>query len=286
MEYTQILYEPRGRVAVVTLNRPEYRNPIGRLTIEELDDAFDRAVKDAEIRVIVLRAEGIHFSAGHDLGTPAKLRDDEERPYPLGAEGSFQRSWELYIEPGLRWRNLPKPTIAAVQGKCIWGGWMVATTMDIIFASEDAQFLGSKFQYFSVPWDLGIRKAKEVLFQPRFIDAYEALDHGFVNRVLPREQLDAEVMAYAESVAENSSWALRMTKLAINQAQDMQGYTNHIVAAHTNPNAARGSQGAQLPSGQRQIAPIARAMQNMERVRGIWGAARQAGGQIAKVLRG
>src|SRR5436309_6735653 len=85
MEYTQILYEPQDAVAVVTLNRPEYRNPIGRICIEELDDAFSRAVKDDAIRVIVLRAEGQHFSAGHDLGTPAKLKDDAERPYPPGA---------------------------------------------------------------------------------------------------------------------------------------------------------------------------------------------------------
>src|SRR5215213_8699070 len=118
MDYTQILYEPRDAVAVVTLNRPEYRNPIGRITVEELDDAFNRAVRDPEIKVILLRAEGPHFSAGHDLGTPAKLQDDAERPYPPGVRGTFQRSWELYIEPGLRWRNLPKPTICAVQGKC------------------------------------------------------------------------------------------------------------------------------------------------------------------------
>lgn len=270
MDYSQITYEVVGRVARVTLMRPEYRNPIGRITIEELDDAFARAVDDEGVRVILLRAEGKDFSAGHDLGTPAKLADDEARPYPTGARGRFQRSWELYIEPGLRWRNLPKPTIAAVQGKCIWGGWMVVTTMDIIFASEDAEFLGSNFQYFSVPWDVGIRKAKEILFEPRFISAQEALFLGFVNRVLPRDELDREAMAYAERVSMNDSFALRMTKLNINQAQDMQGYSSHIIAAHQKPGEGGGSQGAQLPSGQRRIAPIDRALENMEQTRGIW----------------
>jgi enoyl-CoA hydratase len=270
MDYTQILYEVVGRVARVTLNRPEYRNPIGRIAIEELDDAFDRAVKDDGVRAIVLRAEGKDFSAGHDLGTPAKLADDAERPYPPGGRGRFQRSWELYIEPGLRWRNLPKPTVAVVQGKCIWGGWMVVTAMDIIFASDDAEFLGSNFQYFSVPWDVGIRKAKEILFEPRFISAHEALQLGFVNRVLPRDELDDEVMAYAQRIAENDSFALRMTKLYINQAQDMQGYTTHIIAAHTKPGDGGGSQGAQLPSGQRRIAPIDRALENKEKARGIF----------------
>ena len=269
MEYTQILYETVGRVARVTLNRPEYRNPIGRITVEELDNAFARAVADEEVGVIVLRAEGPHFSGGHDLGTPAKIADDEARPYPPGVPGRFQRSWELYIEPGLRWRNLPKPTIAAVHGKCIWGGWMVITTMDIIFAAENAEFLGANFQYFSVPWDVGIRKAKEILFEPRFIDAREALDLGFVNRVLPFEQLDEEVMAYAQRVAENDPFRLRMTKLAINQAQDMQGYTSHIYAAHSQPSEGGGSQGAQLPSGQRRVAPVDRALHNKELARGI-----------------
>lgn len=268
MDFSQILYEKVERVARVTLNRPEYRNPIGRICIEELDEAFADAAQDEDVRAIVLRANGPHFSAGHDLGTPAKMADDEARPYPPGARGRFQRSWELYIEPGLRWRNLPKPTIAAVHGHCIWGGWMVATTMDIIFAAENTQFLGSDFQYFSVPWDVGIRKAKEILFEPRFISAQEAMALGFVNRILPRDQLDDEVMEYASRVAQHNSFSLRMTKLHINQAQDLQGYTNHIISAHTKPGEGS-SQGAQLPSGQRRIAPIDEALRNMERARGV-----------------
>ena len=270
MEYTQILYETVGRVARVTLNRPEYRDPIGRIAIEEMDDAFSRAVSDDEVRVIVLRAEGPHFSAGHDLGTPAKLADDVARPYPSGAPGAFQRSWELYIDAGLRWRNLQKPTIAAVQGKCIWGGWMVLTTMDIIFAAEDAEFLASTGQYFSLPWDVGIRKAKEILFEPRFIGAHEAQALGFVNRVLPGDQLDGEIMAYAARVAENDSFYLRIAKLNINQAQDMQGYTSHVISAHNSrPRESGSSQGSQLPSGERRIAPIDRALRSRKLTRGI-----------------
>ena len=269
MEYTQITYELVGRVARISLNRPRYRNPIGRICIEELDDAFTAAVDDPEVRSIVLRAEGNHFSAGHDLGTPEKIADDEARPYPPGGHGRFERSWELYIDPGLRWRNLPKPTIAAVQGYCIFGGWMVTTAMDVIFAADDAQFLGSKFQYFSVPWDLGIRKAKEIIFEPRFIKAEEAREFGFVNRVVPVDQLEAEAMAYAARVAENDSFALRYAKLAINQAQDQQGYTNHILAAHSLWPGDSGSQGAQLPSGKRRIAPIDRAQTNLDLATGL-----------------
>jgi enoyl-CoA hydratase len=270
MDYSQITYERVGHVARVSLNRPRYRNPIGRICVEELDHAFSAAVDDPEVRAILLRGEGDHFSAGHDLGTPEKIQDDEERPYPPGGKGRFYRSWELYIEPGLRWRNLPIPTIAAVQGYCIFGGWMVATTMDIIFASQDALFLGSKFQYFSVPWDLGIRKAKEILFEPRFIPAEEAREFGFVNRVFEKDELDEEAMAYATRVAENDAFGLRFAKLAINQAQDQQGYTNHIIAAHSlSPSDGGSSQGAQLGSGQRRIAPIDRAHTNLGLTRGL-----------------
>ncbi len=270
MEYSQILYETVGRVARVTLNRPEYRNPIGRIAIEEMDEAFSRAVADDEVGAIVLRAEGPHFSAGPVPCKTVKLADDAARPYPDGPSGAFKRSWELYIDAGLRWRNLPKPTICAVQGKCIWGGWMVITTMDIIFAAEDAEFLASTGQYFSLPWDLGIRKAKEILFEPRFIGAHEAQALGFVNRVLPGEQLDSEVMAYAERVAENDPFFLRLAKLNINQAQDIQGYTSHIISAHNNrAKESTSSQGSQLPSGERRVAPIDRALRNRKLTRGI-----------------
>ncbi len=269
MEYTEILTEKRGRVAKITLNRPHYRNPISRITIDELDHAFMAAAGDDGIGAIVLCAKGDHFSGGHDIGTPEKVADDEKRPFPEGVRGTFHRSWHLYIDHGLRWRNLPKPTIAVIQGKCIWGGWMVATTMDIIFAAEDAQFLGANFQYFSVPWDIGIRKAKEILFEPRFITAKEAQDLGFVNRVFANQmEAEAEALGYAQRVAKNSLFNLRMTKVNINMAQDMQGYTNHIVAAHTKPGGGS-NRGAQLPSGARKVAPIPVAEGNLRKTKGI-----------------
>lgn len=269
MDYNEILYEKVDRVAKITLNRAHYRNPISRITIDELDHAFATAADDDGIGSIVLCARGKHFSAGHDIGTPEKVKDDEERPFPEGVRGTFHRSWHLYIDHGLRWRNLPKPTIAVIQGKCIWGGWMVATTMDIIFAAEDAQFLGSNFQYFSVPWDIGIRKAKEILFEPRFITAREARDLGFVNRVFKNQaETEQEAMAYAQRVATNSIFSLRMTKVNINMAQDMQGYSNHIIAAHTKPGGGS-NRGAQLPAGGRRVAPISIAEENLEKTKGI-----------------
>ena len=149
-----------------------------------------------------------------------------------GVRGRFNHSREQYVDKTLRWRNVPKPTIAAVQGYCIFGGWIIASAMDILFAAEDAMFLGTNFQYFSIPWDMSPRQAKEILYQSRFVDAEEAKALGLVNRVVPRERLVEETLAYATDVAKNDPFQLRMIKMAVNQMQDSQGFQAHISAAH------------------------------------------------------
>ena len=184
MTYHEVIYEP-GPVARVTMNRPEYRNAQSRLLLEEIDAAFQEAVDDPAVLVIVLSGNGPDFSAGHDLGSPPELADREIRGWDEDFVGVYDRQRDTRITNTLRWRNIPKPTIAMVHGKCIFGGWMVAASMDLIFASDDALFLPSHTQYFSAPWDVGVRKAKEILFQNRFIPAREAMELGFVNQVFP-----------------------------------------------------------------------------------------------------
>ena len=229
MEYRNIKYEP-GKVARVILNRPRYCNAQSRVLLEEVDDAFSQAIADDEVRVIVVSGEGDHFSAGHDLGTPEELADREKRPPPTDGQGRYERSRWFSFERTLAWRNLKKPTIAMVQGYCIWAGWMMAAAMDIIFASEDALFLTAHNPLFSMPWEIGPRKAKEVLFENRFITAREAYEHHFVNRVYPRDRLEEETLAYANRVAENDPFALRLMKSSINHMRDTMGYTNEVEA--------------------------------------------------------
>jgi len=230
MKYQHIRYRP-GKVAQVILNRPRYRNAQSRLMLEEMDDAFARSVADDEVRVIVLSGEGDHFSAGHDLGTPEELADQQARGFPTEGHGLYKRLREFYLENTMRWRNLQKPTIAMVQGYCIFGGWMIASAMDIIFASEDALFLPSHFQYFSTPWDIGPRKAKEVIFEHRFMTASEACALHFVNRVYPRDKLEEETLAYANRVAENDAFVVRSSKVSINHMMDTMGFTAELEAA-------------------------------------------------------
>lgn len=232
MAYETILYDVDDHIAKITLNRPQYRNAQSRHLLEELDDAFKVAGADTDVHVVVLLAAGDHFSAGHDLGTKEELADRKARPYEEGLRGNFERSRENFIEMTLRWRNVPKPTICGVQGYCIFGGWIIASSTDIIFAAEDAMFLGTNFQYLSIPWDMHPRQAKELMFQGRFIDGKEAKELGLVNRAVPKEQLEAEVMEYAGIVAQNDPFQLRMMKLAVNNMQDAQGFHAHITAAH------------------------------------------------------
>jgi enoyl-CoA hydratase len=231
MEPTDVLYETDGPLAVVTLNRPRYRNAQSYRLLDQLDDALQRAAADHEVKVIIVQGAGEHFSSGHDLGTPESIAYREEIGVSDSGIGYYEAFRKYNLELTLKWRNLPKPTIAMVRGYCIYGGWMIASAMDLIFAAEDARFLAGLVEYFSIPWDVGHRKAKELLYESRFIDAAEARELGFVNRVLPAADLERETFDYARRVAEQSHYALRMAKLAVNKMQDAQGYSSSVEAA-------------------------------------------------------
>lgn len=230
MAYEQIIYEP-GSVARVILDRPEVNNAQSRVLLEEMDDAFNRAAADADVHVVVLSGNCRHFSSGHDLGSKDELADRAVHGYHDERPGSYDQLRDRNLTNTLRWRNFPKPTIAMVHGYCIYGGWMIASAMDVIFASDDARFLPAHNQYFGVPWDLGARKTKELLFQNRFLTAHEAQQAGFVNRVYRREDLERQTFAYAAEVAETSPMHNRQVKFSVNNMLDAQGFTTHVTAA-------------------------------------------------------
>lgn len=267
MDYQQIIYQP-GKVARLILNRPRYLNAQSRLLREEMDDAFARAMEDDEVCVIVLSGMGEHFSAGHDIGTPEEAADRKARGYPADRLGRYKRMRAITLENTLRWRSLPKPTIAMVQGYCIFGGWLIAAGMDILFASEDALFLPSHVQYFSVPWDIGPKKAKEVLFEHRFMTAWEACEYGFVNRVFPRDRLEEETIAYAERVAEtwtSNPFVVRTAKFSINHMMDTMGYTAALEAAYQSYCVMMGLEDRQVPRPQEGgVARTQVALHNLE----------------------
>jgi enoyl-CoA hydratase len=226
--YTQIALERADKVAIIRMNRPQYRNAQSRILREELDDAFARCADDDSVSVVVFTGVGDHFSAGHDLGTPEELRDRELRGYPTEARGRLRRSHEFNVANTMRWRDFRKPTIAAVHGYTIFAGWLVASAMDVIVAADDTMFLPEFVQYFSMPWDVNTRKVKEILFEGRFVSAHEAHEIGFVNQVVPRAELEDRVLEMAHRFAETDLLRLELTKEAINAVEDTRGFRSSI----------------------------------------------------------
>jgi enoyl-CoA hydratase len=237
-----ILYEqPDAAIARITLNRTDKHNSQDTRLLYELNAAFDRAAQDPEVKVIVLAANGKNFSAGHDLSGMGD-RDAVHAEYPQvttasralqkaqGAEGRMAYEEETYIGFCERWRNIPKVTIAQVQGKCIAAGLMLAWPCDLITASDDAQFsdvtvaLGiCGVEWFAHPWEFGPRKAKQMLYTGDPISAEEAKQLGMVNEIYPRAELEAKTLELAQRIARQPLFALKTTKMAINAAQDAQG---------------------------------------------------------------
>lgn len=233
-----------GGVARIVLNRPGVRNAQSPALLYDLDAAFVRAATDEAVRVIVLAGEGPDFSSGHDL------RGGFDIPGPLvaslegavcghsAAERHFAFECEAYLGMCRRWREIPKPTIAEVQGRVIAGGLMLIWPLDLIVAAEDASFSDpvtafgvNGTEYFAHVWEFGARKAKELLFTGDPITAAEAMALGMVNHVVPREQLTDFIMALALRMAQRPPHALRLAKMSINRSLDAQGFQGAIDTA-------------------------------------------------------
>jgi len=244
--FTEIRYErPTERVARIVLARPDKRNAQDMKMLYQLNAAFDLAVQDDAVRVIILAADGPHFSSGHDLSDAGSRVGDHGPPvtghggFALpGPEGYFSREEEIYLGFCWRWRNLPKPTIAQVQGKVIAGGLMLVWPCDLVVASEDAEFSDpvvafgvNGHEFFVHAWELGHRKAKEMLFTGEAITAAEGKVLGMVNQVVPREELEAYTLAMAEKIAQRPTVGLKFAKLSVNQSLEAQGLWTAVQSA-------------------------------------------------------
>lgn len=234
---------PTEGVYRITLARPEARNAQNKLMTYELNSAFDAAAGDTTAKVVVLAGEGPHFNAGHDLRDTGKMSDFsavstwQEFDLP-GQEGAMAIEHEIYLQMCLRWRNFPKPTVAQVHGRTIAGGLMLMWVCDLIVASDDATFTDptvafgvNGVEYFAHPWELGIRKAKELLFTGDSITADEAHQLGMVNHVVKADELEAFTLTLASKIASKPSMGLKLAKQSVNQALDAQGFNVALNAA-------------------------------------------------------
>lgn len=242
--WEHIRYEqPSTGVARIVLARAQTANAQDYQMLSELNQAFDRATRDDSVRVIILAADGNHFSSGHDLRAGTDMSDIE----PIGtwccfdadgAEGYMATEAEMYVGLCWRWRNIPKPTIAQVQGKVIAGGLMLVWPMDLVVCSEEATFSDpvvafgvNGHEYFTHPYEAGARLAKEMLFTGRPITADEAYRHGMVNKVVPRDELEAATLAMAEHIAKRPMIGLTLAKQSVNNSLDAMGMYTAIQSA-------------------------------------------------------
>ncbi len=235
---TPVLYQVEGGIATLTMNRPDFNNAQNSQMTYALDACFRRAADDDSVKVIVLRGAGKHFSAGHDIGTPGR---DINKPFEReslwwdhtnkpGSEQLFAREQEVYLGMCRRWHDIPKPTIAMVQGACIAGGLMLAWICDVIVASDDAFFQDPVVrmgipgvEYFAHVHELNPRIAKEFLFLGERMKADRAYMMGMVNRVVPRDELEAQTYDIAARIAKQPRLGLALTKTVINRVEELQG---------------------------------------------------------------
>ena len=238
MQTEFITYEVDEAIATITLDRPEAANAQTMPLLDDLDEAWRRAADDEAVRVIILQANGKHFSAGHDIRAVGD--DDGEgdgAPPDWTLANIYETEARRFLEYSLRWRNVPKPSIAAVQGVCIAGGLLLAWPCDLIVAADNAKFsdpvvnmgIGG-VEYHGHTWEWGARKAKELLFTGRAMTAHEAEQLGMVTRVVPVDDLRTETRALAAQIATKHPFALRQAKRAVNQTLDVQGFYAAIQA--------------------------------------------------------
>jgi enoyl-CoA hydratase len=250
MTETLVRYEnPADGVARIMLARADKYNAINPALIFAVNEAFEKALADDSVKVIILGADGKHFSAGHDIAETVEMyqADMQERSPRVstwsgfnepGAHGWYASEKEGYLESARRWRNISKPTICTVQGKCIAGALIFAWVCDIIIASSDAVFSDPvatfgmpAVEWLGHPWELGPRKAKEFLFTSDSWSADEAHRLGMVNQVVERDELQDYALAMAKKIATKPAFALKLAKEAVNKTLDIQGQMNAIDAA-------------------------------------------------------
>jgi enoyl-CoA hydratase len=225
-----VTYTIDGNVGIVTLNRPDKLNAISLELKRALVERFHEADRDPATAVVVLRAEGRSFSAGYDIGpSPARAA---RRGNALAWHDSLTDDVALEMTP---W-DMRKPVIASVQGHCLGGGCELVMMCDLTIAADDALFGEPEIRFSNVgpalilPFIIGFKRARELLYLGDPIDARTALQYGMVNRVVPRADLQAATMKFARRLALISPEALTATKLAINRGADAAGFRNAIRA--------------------------------------------------------
>jgi enoyl-CoA hydratase len=224
-----LLIDDIGPVRRLTMNRPETLNALNGELVAAMSAALDAAADDDGVHVLVLRGAGRAFCAGYDLNEDAAGGVLDARRW----HEDLRRS----TEEMLKFLDHPKPVIASVHSYCLAGGTDLMLACDLAVAADDAMFgyvdvrFGSGVVSMFLPWIVGVRTAKELLFTGEDrVPAPEALRMGLVNRVVPRDELDDATMALAEEIAKNEPFVIQSTKRAVNRALDVAGFRAAMAA--------------------------------------------------------
>lgn len=226
-----VLYHADESVGVVTLNRPDKLNAINPELKEALLASLRIADDDASTSVVLLRANGRSFCVGYDIGRKSPERD----AWRHDAIRYSQHLREIVAFELAPW-DMKKPVVAEVQGHALGGGCELAMMCDLTIAADDAKFGEPEIRFSTagpalvMPWFIGLKKARELLYFGDTIGAQEALSLGMINRVVPRDELATQAMQFARRLALISPEALTVVKLAINRGAEMAGFRNAVDA--------------------------------------------------------
>ncbi|MFI5041449.1 MAG: enoyl-CoA hydratase-related protein [Acidimicrobiales bacterium] len=230
-----VLYEVDGSVARIILNRPEKANAQSSDMVWQVDECLDAAEDDQRVKVVILKANGKGFCAGHAIG------GTDEYPEFAASQDAIGSNWigsrKLFLWPMLRFFEFPKPMIAQVHGYALGGGTYWALLPDMTVASDDAYFQMPLVQGLGFPggetmvepWMFMNRKrAAEYLYTAQTLTAEEARQMGLVNRVVPRDQLESTVEELAARVARAPLSTLMGTKSLLVRAWEGMGMRAHL----------------------------------------------------------
>jgi enoyl-CoA hydratase/carnithine racemase len=230
-----VLVDVTSPTAVVTLNRPERRNALSLELMRELIDALEQVSADARVQVVILRAIGSVFSAGHDISELVG-----------GDQARYQEIFDTCVELMETVQRIPQPVIAEVAGVATAAGCQLVAACDLAIAAEGARFAtpGVKIGLFcstpmvAVSRAIGRKRALEMLLTGDFVDAHTAAEWGLVNRVVPADQLESTTRGLAEKIAKSSTYTIELGKQAFYRQIDLPQpdayrYTRDVMVANT-----------------------------------------------------
>jgi enoyl-CoA hydratase/carnithine racemase len=232
-----VIYEKEGAVARIILDRPDKANAQNSAMVHDVEHCLDDAERDYAIKVVILKANGRGFCAGHDVpGGPGGPPSFPEFVDAHHAGHPWKGQADLFLWPVLHLWEFQKPTVAAVHGYCIGGGTYFACLPDVVIAADDAYFQMPLVQGLGFPGGetmmepwlfMNFHRAYEYLYLSKTLDATEAERLGMVNRVVPRDELDETVELIAAQIAEAPLTTLMATKSMVKRAWEMMGLRVH-----------------------------------------------------------